>query len=567
MSNPLALGLDYGSDSARAQLVDVVTGAEVAAAVHAYPRWKKGLFCDPQRQQFRQHPKDSLDVLKRCVRDAVAAAGGNAGQRVIGIGIDTTGSTPIAVDADGTALALRDDFADDPDAMFVLWKDHTAIAEAEAINELAHNGAFTDYTTYCGGIYSSEWFWAKLTHITRRNPAVAKAAHTWVEHCDWLPAVLTETTHPDRLQRSRCAAGHKAMWHPSWGGLPDEGFLTALEPKLAGLRERLFVETVTADTPVGTLSATWARHLGLAVGIPVAAGAFDAHMGAVGAGAKAFTLAKVMGTSTCDMLMAPPDAIGATSIAGICGQVDGSIAPGMVGLEAGQSAFGDVFAWFGRQLAWPLEQVLPHSRAGADAKTRRALAADTEERLLAALGAAAMELPPGAGGEIAIDWFNGRRTPNADQRLRGAIAGLHLGSDAPSVFRALVEAAAFGAKAIVDGFEGQGVPVKKVIALGGIARKSELTMQVCADVIGRPIEVVASDQCCALGAAIFAAVAAGHFKTVSAAQRVMASKPDRRYRPRKAAVRAYAELYRRYQALGQFAEADREPVLVAGGAA
>lgn len=531
-----ALGLDFGTDSVRALLVDTASGEEVASAVHAYRRWADGAYCDAAQQRFRQHPQDHLDSLTAAVRACLKQAGKDAAAAVIGIGVDTTGSSPLPLAADGRALAFHEEFAEDPDALCILWKDHTAADEADEINALAHGGEFPDYTVWSGGIYSSEWFWAKILHIVRRSRKVAKAAHTWVEHCDWVPAVLAGISDPAQIRRSRCAAGHKALWHASWGGLPSAEFLARLDRRLAELRGRLYTETCTADQVAGRLCPEWAKKLGLPAGIAIAVGAFDAHLGAVGAGAKPFELAKVMGTSTCDMLMAPPAALGDKAVPGICGQVDGSIMPGFVGLEAGQSAFGDVYAWWKRTLA---AGVALSGAKGGDA-----------ERILPALSEQAAALPPGAGGLVAVDWFNGRRTPDASARARGAIAGLHLGHEPAHVFRALVEATAFGARAIVERFVEHGVPIKRIVALGGIARKNPFVMQVCADVLQRPIAIVASDQCCALGAAIAAAAAAGAHRTMAAAQRAMASAVERTVAPDRKLAKAYNELYARYRALG-----------------
>jgi L-ribulokinase len=536
MPNALALGIDFGTDSVRALLVDVKTGAELCSAVSAYRRWAQGEFCDPARQQFRQHPQDHLDAMEQAVRGCLKRAPKGSGLRVCGIGVDTTGSSPLPVGADGTALALTKAFAKDPDALCVLWKDHTAVDEADEINELAHGGRFTDYTKWSGGIYSSEWFWSKVLHVTRANSRVAKAAHTWVEHCDWVPAVLCGITDPTQIKRSRCAAGHKAMWLTSWGGLPDTRFLNALDKRLGALRGRLYDETYTVDTEAGRLSPEWAGRFGLPVGVPVAVGAFDAHLGAVGSGAGAYELAKVMGTSTCDMLVAPASAVGRKAVPGICGQVDGSIVPGLIGLEAGQSAFGDVYAWWRKTLF-----------AGVSLAGARGGDADA---ILPALTAEASKLAPGAGGLVALDWFNGRRTPDADARARAAIAGLHLGHGPAHIYRALVEGTAFGARAILERFAEHGVPVKRVVALGGIARKSPLVMQVCADVIQRPIAIVASDQCCALGSAIAGAVVGGAHRDVTAAQKAMASKAERTVTPNKANRKAYDAIYAQYLALG-----------------
>jgi L-ribulokinase len=531
------LGLDYGTDSVRALVVAADDGEELATAVAPYPRWARGDFCDAAAQRFRQHPRDHLDALTTVVRDVLARLPRRCA--ITAIGVDTTGSTPVAVDRDGTPLALTPAFARDPDAMFVLWKDHTAVAEAEEFTRRCRSGRQPDYTARVGGSYSAEWFWAKILRVMRGNRRVARAAFSWVEHCDWLPAVLCGATDPLTLRRSRCAAGHKACWHPGHGGLPAAGFLRALDPRLAGLRPRLYRDTWCSDQMAGRLGAVWARRLGLRPGIPVAVGAFDAHLGAVGAGISPGILVKVMGTSTCDMLVTPVETLGDRCLRGICGQVEGSIIPGLVGLEAGQSAFGDIYAWYCRLLGW------------GEAPDRGV----RQTARLPALERAAMTLPPGAGGVRALDWFNGRRTPGANQRLRGCLAGLDLGSTAPAVYRALIEATAFGSRAIADCFTTQGVAVRQVLALGGIASKSPLVMQICADVLGRPIRVVAANQCCALGAAMMAAVAAGHHRDVRQAQMAMGSGIAAEYRPVAARRRAYDRIYADYQRLGAAEEA------------
>ena len=344
------IGIDYGSDSVRALIVDASDGRELASAVHGYTRWQRGDYCDASGSQFRQHPLDYIEGLESCVKAALSAAPeGTAGQ-ICGITIDTTGSTPVAVDLAGVPLALKPEFAENPNAMFVLWKDHTAIMEAEQINELARNWGGVDYTKYEGGIYSSEWFWAKVLHVLREDTAVREQAFSWVEHCDWMPALLAGNTDPLAMKRSRCAAGHKAMWHEEFEGLPSEEFLAKLDPLLAGLRERLYRETYTCDELVGNLCPEWAERLGLPQSVVIGVGAFDAHIGAVGAEIKPYVLAKVMGTSTCDMLVVPNEDMKGRLISGICGQVDGSILPGMQGMEAGQSAVGDVFNWFVQEI-------------------------------------------------------------------------------------------------------------------------------------------------------------------------------------------------------------------------
>ncbi|PPK85198.1 L-ribulokinase [Neolewinella xylanilytica] len=542
------IGIDFGSDSVRALIVDVATGEEVATGVAYYPRWAKQQYCDAAANRFRQHPLDYTESMTQAVRNAIAEAPESVAERVIGLAVDTTGSTPVAVDESGTPLALLPAFAENPNAMFVLWKDHTAIGEAAEINK-ACRAADTDYTKYEGGIYSSEWFWAKALHVMREDKAVAEATYSWVEHCDWIPFLLSGGSKVMDMKRSRCAAGHKALWHPEWGGLPPESFLTGLDPVLSGLRDRLFDETYTSDEIAGQLSPEWADKLGLPAGVPISVGAFDAHMGAVGGEIEPFHLSKVMGTSTCDMLVVPEGHAGAeTQVKGICGQVDGSVIPGMMGMEAGQSAFGDVYAWFARLVAWPLENVLAKNTSLDDA-TRRSLIEETRSAIIPELSRAAEALPI-SDDILALDWFNGRRTPDADQSLQGAIMGLNLGSDAPRVFRALVESTCYGARRIVDRFIDEGIPVEGLIGLGGVAKKSPFIMQTMADVMNRPIRIAKSEQTCALGAAMFAAVSAGKYDNVSKAMEKMGGGFDAEYQPDADRAAVYEGLYQRYISLG-----------------
>ena len=545
MNNQYVIGIDYGTDSVRALLVNAQTGETLGTAVHEYARWKKGLYCDPNRSQFRQHPLDYLEGLENAVRGALAGGTDEIRQQVVGISVDTTGSTPGPVDEQGTPLALLPELAENPNAMFMLWKDHTANAEADEINQLAHHWD-SDFTKYVGGIYSSEWFWAKILHTLRVDEAVRARAFSWVEHCDWISAVLTGNTNPLTLKRSRCAAGHKAMWHQEFNGLPANDFLTTLDPLLTGLRDRLYTRTFTADEPMGTLSPDWADRLGLSPGVTIGVGAFDAHMGAIGAAITPYAFVRVMGTSTCDILVAPTAEIGHRLIGGICGQVDGSVLPGMLGMEAGQSAFGDVYAWFQRVLVTPVQELL--GDAAADALARN---------LIPHLSEKAAQLPVTDSDPVALDWFNGRRTPDANHTLKGAITGLNLGSDAVRIFKALVEATAFGSKAIVQRFLREGVPIKQVIAIGGVAKKSPFVMQTLADVLNMPINIARSDQACALGAAMCASVAAGVHADIPAAQRAMGSGFDAEYQPRPGQAATYDGLYQQYLLLGEFTENNR----------
>jgi L-ribulokinase len=522
------------------------TGEEMSSGVYEYQRWKSGKYCDPVISQFRQHPLDYLEGLEQSIKKALQHVSGEVIENIKGISVDTTGSTPGPVDETGMLLALLPEFSENPHAMFILWKDHTANTEAEEINTLAHRWD-VDYTKYVGGIYSSEWFWAKILHTLRVDKQVRAKAFSWVEHCDWISAVLTGNTNPLSLKRSRCAAGHKAMWHEEFEGLPSEEFLTALDPVLAGLRQRLFRQTYTFDESMGTISAEWAQKLGLPGDVTIGVGGFDAHMGAVGASIEPYTLVKIIGTSTCDISMAPTEQIGHLLIRGICGQVEGSVVPNMLGLEAGQSAFGDLYAWFQQVILSPVTQLLTQQGQTSAVKY-------LQENMIRHLSEEASKLPVTEQDIIAVDWMNGRRTPDANHQLKGAIANLNLGSDAARIFKSLVEATAYGARRISERFQQEGISIKQVIAIGGVSRKSSFVMQTLADVMNVPIKVAKSDQCCALGAAICAATASGVYPTITAAQQAMASDMDATYKPRPENVAVYDVLYRKYLRLGNFIE-------------
>ncbi len=530
MLTPHVIGLDFGTDSVRAVVVNALNGKEISSSAHFYPRWKEGKYCDPSKNQYRQHPQDYLDAMIKVVQESLAKAPAGTADSVVGISFDTTGSTPVMVDRDGTPLALKEQFKDNPNAMFVLWKDHTAIKEADEINELAHKWEI-DYTKYEGGIYSSEWVWAKVLHVLREDEEVRDAAYSWIEHCDWMPAILTGNTKPEGVIRSRCAAGHKAMWHEDFDGLPSEEFLTKLDPLLRGYRQRLFTKTYTADHKVGGLTQEWASVLGLKPGIAMGAGAFDAHIGAVGGEIAPYSLVRIMGTSTCDIIVTPLEEMQGKLVRGICGQVDGSVVPGMMGLEAGQSAFGDVYAWFRDFLSWMLGE-------------------NPDEKMLSyiipQLTKQAEKLPDDDTIPLATDWFNGRRTPDADQTVKASISGLSLGTTAPMLFKALVEATAFGSRAIAERFTEEGVNVKEVIAIGGVAKKSPFVMQTLADVMNVEIKVAATDQSCAHGAAMFAATVGGIYTKVEDAMAAMGQGYDATYTPNEARVSYYDSKYQKY---------------------
>ena len=553
MADKYVIGIDYGTDSVRSVVANASTGNIVGSSVFEYPRWKKGLYCDPSGNRFRQHPLDYVEGLEHSVKEALAGLSDETVKNIAGISVDTTGSTPVAVDNEGVPLSLKPEFAENPDAMFVLWKDHTGVKEASEINELSGKWGGTDFTKYEGGIYSSEWFWAKVLHVLRNSEEVRKNAFSWVEHCDWIPALLTGNTDPLQLKRSRCAAGHKAMWHEDFNGLPDEEFLSMLDPLLSGLRERLYEETYTCDVVAGNLSPEWAAKLGLTTEVKVGAGSFDAHLGAVGGEIKPYHLVKVMGTSTCDMLIIPAEEFGDRLVSGICGQVDGSIVPGMVGLEAGQSAFGDIYAWFSNLLMWPVTNLIGEM-TWLDESSRTRIAEEASGRMIAELSKQAESIPVEETSILALDWMNGRRTPDANQNLKGLIAGLSLGSDAPRIFRALVEATAYGSKMINERFVSEGVRIDEVIAIGGVAKKNPFVMQIVADVLNMPIRVASSDQTCALGSAMAASVVAGIHPDISSAQAAMGGGFEKEYQPDPVRAEKYEALFEKYKKLGNLIE-------------
>ncbi len=545
-----ALGLDYGTNSVRALIVDIETGEEVGTSVFNFPSGKDGVLLDERDPHFaRQNPRDYIEGLEVSVKGALADAAGAPGfspEAIIGIGIDTTGSSPIPVGADGMPLSFDPRFKDNPNAMVWLWKDHTSHAEAGQINELAHKWD-PDFTKYSGGIYSSEWYFSKILVLSRVDPEVFEAAASFVEHCDWMPALLVGETNPARLKRSRCAAGHKAMWNAEWDGLPSEEFLVALSSRLKGLRAKLYNDTYTADVKVGGLSKEWAGRLGLQEGIAVAGGAFDAHFGGVGATIAPGTLVKIMGTSTCDVMVAPDLT---ERVEGICGQVDGSVVPGMEGLEAGQSAVGDIFAWWRDQMRWPLEQLLPRTAVGASlAEQVPELMEEAKDLFYAVMTQGASKLKAGESGLLALDWLNGNRTVLVDPNLTGLVVGLTLGTKPEELFLALVEATAYGARVIIERFEEYGVKVEQIVACGGLAEKNPLIMQVYADITGRPIKVSKSGQTCALGSAMFGAVAAGYYTDITEAQARMGGLKEHVFEPVPGSVAVYDRLYALYKRL------------------
>ena len=529
-----SLGLDFGTNSVRALIVDTANGQEISTAVVNYPSGEAGILLDPKDPNLaRQNPADYVESMVKAVRQAINKAKkdrpGFSPEQIIGLGVDTTGSTPMPVDKNGLPLAFHDEFKNNLNAQAWLWKDHTSFAEAQEITELAAK-EHPEYLAKCGGVYSSEWFFSKILHCLRVAPEVFAAAYSWVEAADFIPALITGTLAPAKIKRSRCAAGHKAMFNEAWGGLPAKEFLARLDPKLGELRDRLYDKTYTSDQPAGYLTKSWAKVLGLKPGLPVAVGAFDAHLGAVGAGVAPGKFVKIIGTSTCDICVWPNDRPLA-DIPGLCGIVDGSVLPGYFGLEAGQSAVGDIFNWFVNYL-----------QPGGPRKGSH------EE-----LTKKAASLLPGESGLLALDWNNGNRTILVDQRLTGLLLGQTLHTRPEEIYLALIEATAFGALTIIKRFQEYGVEINEVINCGGIAEKNPLVMQIYADVFGLEMKIARSSQTCALGSAMAGAVvagqAAGGHDTFEKAQAAMCGVKPRTFKPRPEYHQVYQELYRLYREL------------------
>ncbi len=550
--NSYVIGVDYGTDSVRSLIVNSITGENLASSVFFFPRWQKGLYCQPELNQFRQHPLDYIEGLEHTIVDCLQKAGPGIAEHIKAIGIDTTGSSPVAVNEAGLPLALDPSFAENPNAMFILWKDHTATTETAQINEHAENFDI-NYLQNVGGIYSSEWFWAKLLRTLRIDKAVRDACYSWVEHCDWIPFMLTGGKHISQLKRSVCAAGHKGLWSEKFNGYPPNEFFTSLDPLLEGYVNTLGKETYSSDQSAGKLSELWAGKLGLSQEVTIAVGAFDAHMGAVGGQIEPYHLSKVMGTSTCDILVVPTNEIGNTLVKGICGQVNGSVIPGMIGLEAGQSAFGDTYAWFKNMLLGPVNTILSQTTTVSTEQADK-LIKEFSNSLINELSTKAALLPLDEKDELAIDWFNGRRTPDANQFLKGSIHGLNLATDAARIFKALVEATCFGARMITDRFTQEGIPVKGLIGLGGVAKRSPYIMQVMSNVMNMPIRIHKSEQTCALGAAMFAATAAGIYTKVEEAMKAMGQGFDTTYTPEPEKSAIYHKRFEQYKKTGQFTE-------------
>lgn len=537
--NKLVIGMDFGTDSVRGLVVDPTENMVLAKSVVPFKRWAEGLYCEPDKDQYRQHPRDYMEAIDDLLTELLVDIAVEDRSRIVAIGTNTTGSTPVAIGKDCLPLSLQESFQDDPDAMFILWKDHTSVGEADRINEFSKKWRI-NFTKYCGESYSSEWFWAKIWHVNNRNRRVLHEAYTWVEQSDWIPMYLAGVNSVEQIKRNRCAAGHKAMWNQEHGGLPSQEFLCSLDPTFYHLVNKMYHETYTSDKVMGRISSYFVQRFGLSDDVLVTVGGIDAHHGAVGAGITPYTLVKVIGTSTCDMLVLPKENQ-PPLVKGICGQVDGSILPEMIGYEAGQSAFGDIYRWFRNMI---VDAVLDASPSISESQRE-----ELENNLLAHLSDKAAKLPVSEDDLVFTDYHNGRRTPDVDFSTRGAAYGFSLATTAAHMFKALVEATAFGSRAILERFKENDISIQSVVATGGITSKSSFVLQVLADVLQDEIHIVDSDQTCALGAVIFAAVAAGIYPDVLTAQQHISAKIGHTVKPREGYLDVYNLLYLKYRNL------------------
>ena len=548
MEKKYVIGVDFGSDSVRAVVVGIDDGAVIGSTTTFYPRWKKGLYQHPEQGVFRQHPLDYLESIEACIKGAVQSLSQEEKKAIIGIGVDTTGSTPVPVDREGTPLALLPGFEENENAMFHLWKDHSAYAEAEEINELFQHGSAVDYTKYQGN-YCAEWFWAKILHTVRTDERVREAAYTWEEHSDWMVGVLCGETRPEKIYHGACAAGHKAYWHSEWGGLPSAEILGRLDPYLVLVREHYGKNPQAAFVKVGHLCTEWANRLGLSENVVISGSSFDAHAGAVGAGIREKIMVCTMGTSAVDMIVEKAENMQGKNIKRFCGQAEDSILPDLVGVETGQAAFGDIFAWFKKLLLWPMRSAEKY----LEPEVYERLYQKLDDSMLWELQKCAQKLPE-EPFPVSLDWFNGRRYPDTDDFQKAMIGGLRLGMEAPYLYRSLVFGAVCGLKRIVKGFEDQNIEIANVIAVGGISKKSEYVMQMMADVLEKTIAIVDADQTCALGAAIYAAVGSGAYSDVGEASSHMAAKVIRKFEPCMEKYSFYRKHYEEYLQLAEFGD-------------
>lgn len=509
VSKSYVAGLDFGSESVRLVIVNPENGETVESTMSSYQRFARGLYCEPRQFKFRQHPLDYLEALEECfaqIQDPLAVA------RIRSIAVCATGSTIAPLDGSGSVLAEKARFAHDPDAMFWMWKDRTSFEEASYLDDVFSTGS-VDYTKYQGR-YNAEWWWAKILRAKKSRPDVFSYAVSWMELCDWIPFVLGGAGDPSNAFRSSCAAGHKVLWNSALGGMISAERLRAAEPGLETVLESYRCPPVPAGRPIGRVSTEWSKRLGLSEDVALVSGSLDAHAGAVGAGVKPGTLVKVVGTSTVDLFVTDYVQLAGRSIRDTCGLAEDSIIPGHLGGEAGQAAFGDLFKWYKNLFLLPLADYIKMEYKDRGAGT--AFLQDFDQQLLRYLDSQAEQL---SNTQVfATDWINGRRYPLPSAEARLSIENLSIGDTSIDIYRALVEAAVMGSKAIYDSLKGKGITFERAILVGGITEKTPYICQLISSALGLPVMVSREKNVCGRGAALFAAVGAEIFPNVEAAQ-------------------------------------------------
>ena len=536
------IGLDFGTDSVRAIVVDPADGRILSRGSAVFPRFQKGLYCDATKRQFRQHPLDHLEAMEAAVKAALAPLSEEDRKKIGAIGTDTTGATVAPVDAEGTPLVLLPEFAEDPEAMFHLWKDHVSSAEGKELNDALRH-AKVDYLRYQGD-YMGEWTYAKVLRVVRERPDICEKAASFVELSDWIPAVLCGNTAPETIYHSINISAHKMLYHPALGGYPDSETMDALHPGLGK-----FIRSMHAPEPatkqVGLLTEEWRMRFGLEGPVLVSGSSLDASAGAVGSGVRPGVLVKVLGTSGCDLSVAPEEEVKDLDLSKVTALAKDSILPGYYALESGQAAFGDLFDWVRRLLLWTT------GLEGTSSQEYRQM----KDALLPRLEEEAAKRPLTKDTPVMLDWLNGRRYP-VDDALAAGAADLRIGHDAVDLYRAVALGAIFGSRAILDGYAKNGIYFDQVIACGGIPARSPYLMQLLADSFQKPVMVEGSGESCALGASMYAAVAAGIYPDLLSAQDHMCAPFRAVYTPDPTKKEVLDALYEKYQRLGKFQEAE-----------
>ncbi len=523
----LSLGIDFGTDSARAVLIGTRSGKAVYCCHRAYPRWAEGKYCRPEKAEFHQHPLDYIETLEFLLGEVASHCPDL--QAVKSIAVDSTCSTPCLVDESCTPLALRAEFSDNPGAMFVLWKDKSGVAEAAELKALLA-AAGVPYMRHCGNTYSAEYTWSKILYQLRTHPELRSCAYGYIEEVDFLTSLLIGSAD-FRMRACNAPATIKGLWSKEWGGFPAEEF-RKIDPDLAAVAENTTYDYRSPGTKAGLIAEKYATRFGFSPNVVIAVGAVDAHSGVIGSGSGENTLAMSIGTSSCYWVNYKKTV--GISPDGLVGDADSIMVEGLQSTGVGLSAFGDIFAWFKNILSWGRS--------------------DDTSGLIEALSNAAAELPLKADAVLATDHFNGRRSPFANDVIRAGMNGLSLSTSAPEIFRALVEAAAFATKAAVDQLRVNGIRIESYRAVGGVSSKSPYVMQILSNVLGAPVSICSDADIAARGAAVYGAVAAGIYNSIPEAQAAMTDAGKDAYSPKEDTKDYYNKRYEKYLALARFNE-------------